>query len=59
MALTGGHFPTELKLAGYDVLIVEGKADKPTYIWIKNGEVSFRDAGDLWGLNDDRTASRS
>ena len=50
-ASTGGYFPAEVKFAGYDMLIVEGKAEKPTYLWIKNGRVSFRDAGDLWGLN--------
>ncbi|HUT72935.1 MAG TPA: aldehyde ferredoxin oxidoreductase family protein [Desulfatiglandales bacterium] len=50
VALTGGHFPAELKFAGYDALIIEGKAEKPTYIWIKNGEIRFRDARSLWGL---------
>jgi len=49
MALTGGHFPVELKFAGYDALIVEGKAEKPTYIWIKDGEVKFRSARKVWG----------
>ena len=49
MCLSGGHFPAELKHAGYDVLIVEGKAEKPTYIWIKDGEVRFRDASKIWG----------
>ena len=50
VAMTGGHFPVELKRAGYDVLIIEGRAEKPTYLWIKDGEVTFRDAADLWGL---------
>jgi aldehyde:ferredoxin oxidoreductase len=50
VAMTGGHFPVELKRAGYDVLIVEGVAEKPTYLWIKNGQVHFRSAKDLWGL---------
>lgn len=49
MCLSGGHFPAEVKFAGYDALIVEGKAEKPTYLWIKNGEVRFRDASKLWG----------
>jgi len=49
MCLSGGFFPAELKLAGYDMLIIEGKAEKPIYIWIKDGEVRFRDAGKLWG----------
>ena len=50
VAMTGGHFPVELKRAGYDVLIVEGRAAGPTYLWIKDGRVRFRDATDLWGL---------
>ena len=50
MALTGGHFPVELKFAGYDALIVEGKAEAPTYVWIKDGQVKFRSAKKLWGM---------
>jgi len=50
VALTGGHFPAELKFAGYDALIIEGKAEKPTYVWIKNGRARFRNAGSVWGL---------
>ncbi len=50
MALTGGYFPVELKFAGYDALIIEGKAEKPTYVWIKDGEVKFRSAKKLWGM---------
>jgi aldehyde:ferredoxin oxidoreductase len=49
MGLSGGYFPAELKHAGYDILIIEGKAEKPTYIWIKDGEVRFRDASKIWG----------
>ena len=47
---SGEHWGAELKKAGYDVLIVEGKAEKPVYLSIKDGEVSIRDAGALWGL---------
>jgi len=50
VALTGGYFPVELKFAGYDALIVEGKAEKPTYVWIKGGEVKFRNAKKVWGM---------
>jgi aldehyde:ferredoxin oxidoreductase len=50
MAQSGGYFPVELKFAGYDALIVEGKAEKPTYLWIKNGEVKFRSAKRVWGM---------
>jgi len=50
MALAGGHFPAELKRAGYDMIIIEGKADKPIYVAIKDGEVSFRSAEKLTGM---------
>ena len=49
MGLSGGFFPAELKFAGYDIVIVEGRAEKPTYITIKDGEVRFRDASKIWG----------
>jgi aldehyde:ferredoxin oxidoreductase len=46
---SGGFWAAELKRAGYDVVIIEGKAEKPVYLWINGGEVSIRDAGHLWG----------
>jgi aldehyde:ferredoxin oxidoreductase len=49
MALSGGYFPAELKFAGYDALIIEGKAETPTYLWIKDGTVRFQDASKIWG----------
>jgi aldehyde:ferredoxin oxidoreductase len=45
----GGFWAAELKRAGYDTIIIEGKAETPVYIWIKDGEVSIRDARHLWG----------
>ena len=45
----GGYWGVELKRAGFDAVVVEGKASKPVYIWIKDGEVEIKDAGDLWG----------
>lgn len=50
VATSGGHFPVEMKKAGYDVIIVEGKAEEPIYLFIKNGEVKFRPADKIWGL---------
>ncbi|GAG70103.1 unnamed protein product, partial [marine sediment metagenome] len=44
--VTGG---AELKHAGYDAIIIEGKSEKPVYLWIKDGEVEIRDARHLWG----------
>ncbi len=46
---SGGFFGPELKFAGFDAVIVEGKADAPCYIWIKDGVVELRDASALWG----------
>ncbi len=48
---SGGHWGAELKYAGYDFLILRGKADKPVYIEIKDSKVHIRDAADIWGLN--------
>jgi len=46
----GGFWGAELKHAGYDAIIVEGKAEKPVYLWVHDGEVSIRDASHLWGM---------
>ena len=45
----GGFFGYELKRAGFDTLVVQGKADHPVYLWINNGEVQIKDASHLWG----------
>jgi aldehyde:ferredoxin oxidoreductase len=50
MALSGGYFPVEMKFAGYDAMIIEGKAEKPTYLWIKDGKVTFRSGSTVWGM---------
>jgi aldehyde:ferredoxin oxidoreductase len=46
---SGGHFAPSLKQAGYDALIIKGKAERPVYLWIDDGQVEIRDAGHLWG----------
>ncbi len=45
----GGFFPAELKKAGFDGIVVEGRAPKPVYLWIHDGEAELRDASSLWG----------
>lgn len=50
-----GFFAPELKKAGFDGLIVEGKAKKPVYIWINNGDVEFRSATHLSFKNTSET----
>jgi aldehyde:ferredoxin oxidoreductase len=52
--LTGFVGP-ELKKAGYDGLVIEGKAAKPVYILIQDDEVEIKDAAGLWGKNGYRT----
>ena len=48
-ANSGGTWGPALKYAGYDALIVEGKAPKPVYLWIKDDRVEIRGAEHLWG----------
>jgi len=45
----GGFLGPELRFAGYDLIIVEGKADSPVYISIKDEQVAINDANHLWG----------
>ncbi len=49
-AEAGGFWGAELKRAGFDAIIVEGKASSPVYLWINDQKVELRDASHLWGL---------
>jgi len=46
----GGFFGAELKHAGYDLLIVHGRAERPVYLWIHDGAVEIKPAEHLWGM---------
>ena len=46
---SGGDFPTWLKRTGFDMIIFEGKAEKPVYLWVNEDEVEIRSAEHLWG----------
>jgi aldehyde:ferredoxin oxidoreductase len=46
---SGGSFGPELKFAGYDMIIFEGKAKSPVYLWINDDQVEIRDASAVWG----------
>ncbi len=48
-AEAGGFWGPELKMAGFDGVIVEGHSPKPVYLWIKDGKGEIRDAGHLRG----------
>jgi len=45
----GGFWPAELKAAGFDGIVVHGRAERPVYLWVHDGEAELRDAGHLWG----------
>ena len=46
---SGGFWGPELKTAGYESIIVEGKSENPVYISIKNEKIEIKDASHLWG----------
>jgi aldehyde:ferredoxin oxidoreductase len=45
----GAYIPNQIKWAGYDLIVAEGKSDKPVYVYISNDIVEFKDASHLWG----------
>ncbi|RLI30183.1 aldehyde ferredoxin oxidoreductase [Candidatus Bathyarchaeota archaeon] len=57
--LTGGYgdgnigtmAAVQMKKAGYDAIVIEGKARRPSYVYIEDEEVEIKNAEDLWGLN--------
>ena len=54
-ATSGGRFPFRLKGSGWDGLLVKGKADKPVYLYLKEGKAEIRDATYLWGKDSYQT----
>lgn len=52
---SGGYFGPELKYAGYDMIVFEGKSPKPVYLYIYNDTAELRDAAALWGKNTHET----
>jgi aldehyde:ferredoxin oxidoreductase len=49
LSQVGEFWGAELRRAGYDVIIIEGKAKKPVYLWICDGKVEIKKATHLWG----------
>jgi aldehyde:ferredoxin oxidoreductase len=49
LSQVGEYWGVELKKAGYDMLIIEGEADKPVYLYINDGRAELKDASHLWG----------
>ena len=46
----GGWWGAELKRAGFDAVVIQGKSEKPVYLWINDGKVEIHSADHLWGL---------
>ena len=46
---SGGTWSAELRKTGFDAIVVKGKAQTPTYLWIEDGTIELRDAGTFWG----------
>ena len=49
-SMMGGFFAPEMKRAGYDKIILRGRAPAPVYLWIHDDKIEIRDATHLWGL---------
>ena len=64
--LTGGYgdgnigtwVSTYIRKAGFDAIVIEGRSEKPVYLYIENDKVEIKDARDLWGLNTFETEDR-
>jgi len=54
----GGFVGPELRYAGYDGVLITGRANQPMYLWIHNGQAELRDALHLWGKTDTYEAQR-
>lgn len=54
-AEVGGHFPNEIKWAGWDGIYITGKAKKPVVLYIKDDRVRFIDASAIWGKDTEET----
>lgn len=47
----GGYFAAELRYAGFDRIIIKGRAKKPSFLYIEDGTIEIRDAGTYWGMD--------
>ncbi|MFX0058471.1 MAG: aldehyde ferredoxin oxidoreductase N-terminal domain-containing protein, partial [Candidatus Heimdallarchaeota archaeon] len=54
----GGFFGKEMKSAGFDHIIIQGKSEKPVYLWINNDKVEIIDASDIWKAGTKETEAK-
>ncbi|MGF1546514.1 MAG: aldehyde ferredoxin oxidoreductase family protein [Thiotrichales bacterium] len=55
---SGGYIGAEMKMAGWDMVICEGRSPKPVYLWIQDDVAELRDASHLWGTTTWHTEER-
>lgn len=55
---SGGHFGAELKFAGFDLVIVEGKAKEPVYLYVEDGKAEIKNAKHIWGKTTHETTDQ-
>jgi len=56
-ANSGGKFGTSMKRAGFDAVVIRGRAERPVYLLLDDGRAEIRDASELWGLTTSETAA--
>ena len=56
-ANSGGKFGTSMKRAGFDAVVIRGRAQSPVYLLLDDGRAEIRDAPELWGLTTSETAA--
>jgi len=57
-ANSGGRFPIALKRTGFDLVIIEGAAQQPCYLWVDDEKTELRDASGVWGMDTHQTTER-
>ncbi len=57
-AEAGGFWGPELKFAGFEAIIIKGRATQPVYLWIQDGQAEIRDAHHLWGQDPEEVQNR-
>jgi len=55
---SGGHFGVQMKRSGWDAVVLEGRAERPSYVWIRDDAVEVRNADHIWGSNTHTTEDK-
>jgi aldehyde:ferredoxin oxidoreductase len=55
---SGGYIGAEIKFCGYDLLVFEGRAKRPVYLWLNNDTAELRPADKVWGKTTHETEDR-